>query len=78
MNIDEILTRKSPAVYEISEMEFAIEKYIEKKKNRIVKVNVHKGMGDLNNLNPFGQFALQQEYSRLMEAFSNVQNNYYK
>lgn len=78
MNIKEILERKSPATYTISEMEFAVQKYIHKKTNTEVSVNVHKNFQDLNNINPFGVFELQNEYQRLMHAFSIVQNNYYK
>lgn len=78
MDIREILERKSPAYYTISEMEFAVQSYIQKKTNRTILLNVHKNFKDLNKLNPFAQFELQKEYSKLMKAFTIVQNNYYK
>lgn len=78
MDIKEILERPSPAVYTIEELEFAIGKYIEKKKNVKIKVNVHKDFFDIEDINPFGVFQLQNEYHKLFNAFEIVQQNYYK
>lgn len=77
MNIKEIFERKSPAYYEISEMEYAVEQYIFIKKNIKVKINVYKDI-DLNqiNFNPFMQIKLQDEYEKLEYAFNIAQKNY--
>lgn len=76
MEINEILQRPSPAYYTQDEVIFAVEKYIEKKKGVKIKINILKNFQDLDSLNPFGIFALQKEYEKLLKAFEIAQQNY--
>lgn len=78
MEINEILTRRSPAFYTVEELQFAIEKYIEKKKNQKVTVNIMKGMPEDGVLNQYDIMKLSQQYTDLMSAFTHVQMNYNK
>lgn len=76
MEIKEILTRPSPAVYTVEELQFAIEQYILKKKNQNVTIDIFKGMPDVLNQNEIMHMHLQHQM--LLSAFNDVQTNYYK
>jgi hypothetical protein len=76
MDIIEIIDRSSPAYYTVEELQFAVEKYIEQKKGKSVKVNIYKGMPENMGLNHFWINKIDAEYSNLMNAFTVVQREY--
>lgn len=77
MDYIEIIERNSPAVYEVEEVQYVLEKYIENKTGQTVKINIFKNFQDLTKLNPFGEFVLQQEHSQLFNSFHKIQQEYY-
>lgn len=77
MDIKEIIERPSPAMYTLEEMSYAIEKYIEKKTNKQVKINIFKNMSNIQDMNPWGIFMLQKEYQNIFNAFEIVQKEFF-
>lgn len=78
MEILEIINRRSPAVYTIDELQFALEKYIHKKKGVEVKINIFKGMPEDGILNQNQIMHMHRQHSELLLAFKDVQENYQK
>lgn len=76
MDIKEILERPSPALYQIEEMEFAVEQYIYQQKNKVVKVETLRDFPKNGLLNQYGIMMYQDAINKLFLAFETVQKNY--
>lgn len=75
MDIKEIIQRKSPAIYTVEELQFAVEKYIEQKKGQNVVVNIYKDM-NMSQLTQHDILRMDSQHVMLMNAFNIVQQNY--
>lgn len=74
MNLQEIINRPDGANFEVQELAFVVEKYIEQKKGREVRINLTKG---LHPRHPFFRNMYYSQVKKLMVAYS-VAESYFK